>query len=199
MKIINSYCNQKINKKLTKKRLKQIKRMKIKYAIICIFGFDKIKFFRKHNIFNELGNKVLYQPRTLPNNPQLIKIHNNVKIAADVIFYEHDVINSVFENIDNKQYITHIAPVEIFDNVFIGGKSIIVGGVKIGPNSIIGAGSVITKDVPEGTIVAGNPAKIVGSFEELHKKREMMESNRGDIRLYERYKEVWEKFDARKN
>ena len=50
-------------------------------------------------------------------------------------------------------------PIIIGDNVWIGGHSVIVGGVKIGDNSIIAAGAVVTKDVPENTIYAGNPAK----------------------------------------
>ena len=78
-----------------------------------------------------MGNNVLFQPTKLPNEPKLIKIHNNVKIAADVTFYTHDVINSVFSAMDSIEYMTHGSCVEIFDNVFIGGHSIIVGGVSI--------------------------------------------------------------------
>lgn len=51
-------------------------------------------------------------------------------------------------------------PVIIGDDVWIGGRVIILPGVHIGSHSIIGAGSVVTKDVPEWAIVAGNPAKI---------------------------------------
>ena len=49
----------------------------------------------------------------------------------------------------------------IEDNVFIGARSIIMKGVHIGNGSVVGAGSVVTKDVPANVIVAGNPAKIV--------------------------------------
>lgn len=50
-------------------------------------------------------------------------------------------------------------PINIGNNVWIGGHCVIIGGVKIGDNSIIAAGSIVTKDVPENTIFAGNPAK----------------------------------------
>jgi serine acetyltransferase len=43
--------------------------------------------------------------------------------------------------------------------------------VKIGPNAIVAAGSVVTRDVPEGTIVGGNPAKVIGSSDDLLEKR----------------------------
>ena len=144
------------------------------------------------------GDNVLYQPNTLPNNPQLVKIHNNVKIASGVIFYEHDVINKVFKEIDKKNYITHQSAIEIFDNTFIGGKSIIVGNVKIGPNAIVGAGSVVTKDVPEGTIVAGNPARVVGKFEDLHMKRCKSETDCGNLKLLDRYDQIWKDFDKKR-
>ena len=43
--------------------------------------------------------------------------------------------------------------------------------MKIGPNAIVAAGSVVTKDVPEGSVVAGCPAKVIGRYEDVAKKR----------------------------
>lgn len=56
--------------------------------------------------------------------------------------------------------------ITICDNVWIGTGAIILAGVHIGRNAIIGAGSVVTHDVPENTVVAGNPAKIINNLEE---------------------------------
>jgi acetyltransferase-like isoleucine patch superfamily enzyme len=53
------------------------------------------------------------------------------------------------------------APVFIHDDVWVGAMSIVLKGITIGEGSIVGAGSVVTKDVPPWTIVAGNPAKII--------------------------------------
>lgn len=53
-----------------------------------------------------------------------------------------------------------IAPV-IEDNVIIGAKATIIGSIKIGQGSVIGAGSVVVKDVPPYSVVAGNPARII--------------------------------------
>lgn len=58
-----------------------------------------------------------------------------------------------------------IAPVVIGNDVFIGARSIILKGVTIGDRAVIGAGSVVSKDVPDDCIVAGNPARIVKSLE----------------------------------
>lgn len=52
-------------------------------------------------------------------------------------------------------------PVHIADNVFIGGHSLILKGVTIGENSVIGAGSVVTRDIPANSIAAGNPCKVI--------------------------------------
>lgn len=55
------------------------------------------------------------------------------------------------------------SPVIIEENVWIGARVIILKGVKIGSNAVVGAGCVVSIDVPEGTIVAGNPMRIIGS------------------------------------
>lgn len=184
-----------LNKK--KKHLKRISKLKIRYKINCVLGRSHDKFLRKNNVFGMYGDNILYQPDTIPNNPKLIRFHNNIKVASGVIFYEHDVINQVFVNMDRDvKYVGHLSAIEVFDNVFIGGKSIIIGNVKIGPNAIIGAGSVVTKDVPEGTIVAGNPARVIGSFEELHKKRKMLDTNKENMDYYARYDEIWKNFSV---
>lgn len=176
-----------------KKRLNKIKKMKLKYLFACYMGGEyRTNWLRKKKIFGMMGKDVLYQPRTLPNEPELIKIHNNVRIAADVTFYTHDVTYQLFTCMDGEKFRPHRGCIEIYDNVFIGGKSVILDGVKIGPNAIIAAGSVVTKDVPEGTIVGGNPAKVIGDFEEFHKKRSKLEKGcYDDIPSAE---ELWKEF-----
>ena len=55
-------------------------------------------------------------------------------------------------------------PVEIGSDVWVGGGAIICPGVKIGSRSVIGAGSVVTKDIPEGVVAAGNPCRVIRSI-----------------------------------
>jgi acetyltransferase-like isoleucine patch superfamily enzyme len=57
------------------------------------------------------------------------------------------------------------APVKIADNVWIGMNALILKGVTVGENSVVAAGSVVTKSVPANTVVAGNPAAVVKKFE----------------------------------
>jgi maltose O-acetyltransferase len=52
-------------------------------------------------------------------------------------------------------------PVEIGADVWIGGGALILAGVRIGSRSVVGAGSVVTRDVPEGVFAAGNPCRVI--------------------------------------
>jgi len=54
------------------------------------------------------------------------------------------------------------APVQIGDDVFVGARALILKGVSIGPRAVVGAGAVVTKPVPAGAIVGGNPARAIG-------------------------------------
>ena len=67
---------------------------------------------------------------------------------------------------DRSEPVGNALPVVLEDNVWIGDSAIICKGVRIGKNSIVGAGSVVTKDVPPNSIFAGNPAKLVKTIDE---------------------------------
>lgn len=174
--------------------IKKKRWLEIKFIIYSIIG-KKMHFLRSRNVFGYLGRNVLYQPYRLPRNPRLVKIHNNVKIAAGVTFYEHDVINSMLKNVDMSlkgSWKIHQTPIEIFDNCFIGGGAMLIGDIKIGPNAIVAAGSVVTKDVEPGTIVGGNPAKVIGSFDSLYEKRLKNDYSETDMLYSISDEEIWE-------
>lgn len=59
----------------------------------------RIKYLKKHKVFAELGDNVFYQSRKIPVEPYLIKIHDNVAIAADVDIIPHDIIHMVFNKL----------------------------------------------------------------------------------------------------
>lgn len=90
----------------------------------------------------------------------LISIGDNTIIAPSVRLVAHDASTKLYLGY------TKFAKISIKENCFIGHSVTVLCGVTIGPNSIVGAGSVVTKDVPPNTVVAGSPAKIVCSLEE---------------------------------
>lgn len=97
----------------------------------------------------------------------LIEIGDNVTFAPQVYLLAHDA--------STKRYLdyTKIAKVKIEDHTFIGARALIMPGVTIGKNAIVAAGSVVTKSVPEGCIVGGNPAKIIGNTKEYINKHKL--------------------------
>ncbi|AFQ45946.1 acyltransferase [Desulfosporosinus meridiei] len=135
-------------------------------------GFRRAEFAKKKRIYNAMGENVMIQSRKIPLYGRLIRFHNNIMVASNVTFLTHDVTH----NILNKAFPDHkftekIGCIEIMDDVFIGANSTILYNVRIGPQAIVAAGSVVTKDVPENTIVGGNPARVIGIFDDYVKKR----------------------------
>ena len=167
----------------------QLRRLRI----ALILNSDKRnKYIRKHNIFKEMGENVFYQPRFIPSDPNLIKLHNNIIITSGVTFVTHDIFDLGINYKENKQLTRLYKPIEIMNNVFIGCNSTILGGITIGNNVVIAAGSVVTKDVPDNSVVAGNPAKVIESFDEYLNKRYNTPSSLDED-------EIWNQFYKNKN
>lgn len=102
----------------------------------------------------------------------LITIGNNVTFAPRVHILAHDA--------STKRYLgyTKIGLVNIGNNVFIGAGAILLPNVTIGDNCIIGAGCVVTKNIPENSIVAGNPAQIISTYDKYIEKNKVLMENR---------------------
>ncbi|WP_220340233.1 acyltransferase [Seonamhaeicola aphaedonensis] len=93
-----------------------------------------------------------------------ITIGNNVKIGGNSVIYDTDFHSLNYQKRQIKEMDiegTKTKPVILEDNVFIGAHSTILKGVTIGENSIVGACSVVTKDIPKNEIWGGNPAKFI--------------------------------------
>ena len=146
----------------------QLKRLRI-YLII---NSDKRnRYLKKHQIFKEMGENVFFQPRVIPSDPKLIKFHNNIVVTSNVTFVTHDVFHLGLNRLGNVTYPYIQSCIEVMDDVFIGCNTTILGGVRIGPRAVIGAGSVVTKDVPPNSVVVGNPARVIGTFDDFLEKR----------------------------
>lgn len=96
-----------------------------------------------------------------------VKIGDNCQMAPNVAIYTAG--HPVHPDTRNTMYEYGIE-VTIGDNVWIGGNTVICPGVHIGSNTVIGAGSVVTKDIPDWCIAAGNPCRVIRSITEDDKK-----------------------------
>ena len=113
----------------------------------------------------EIGNYVLISPGSVIRAAEKIVIKESSMIASDVIITDSDW-HGIY---DRALPVGKSEKVILEDNVWIGDGSIVSKGVTIGKNSIVGARSVVIKDVPENVIVAGNPATIVKELDESEK------------------------------
>lgn len=104
------------------------------------------------------------------SEPYLISIGNDVRITDGVKFITHDGGAWVLRNNGKLKNADIFGRIIVKDNVHIGMNSIIMPGVTIGSNSIIGCGAIVTKDVPDNTIVAGVPARVIETIDEYYFK-----------------------------
>jgi acetyltransferase-like isoleucine patch superfamily enzyme len=98
----------------------------------------------------------------LGTEPYLVKIGNHVSITRSIII-THD--GGVWVARKKSPELDVFGSVEICDNVFIGANCIILPGVKIGSDVVVGAGSVVTKDLASGGVYAGVPARLLRPIE----------------------------------
>jgi maltose O-acetyltransferase len=103
-----------------------------------------------------IGDDTIIGERVVLDGRAPLKIGNHVDIATGAMIFNahHDIRSADFAAIEKSN--------TIGDYVFIGPNAIILPGVNIGNGAVIGAGAVVTKDVPENTIVGGVPAKKIG-------------------------------------
>jgi acetyltransferase-like isoleucine patch superfamily enzyme len=98
-----------------------------------------------------------------------VEINNNCFIGHNVTFINDKYPRSTNGNGSLQSEDDWVCiPTVVEDGASIGSSATILCGVTIGKNSIIGAGSVVTKDVPPNTVVVGNPAKVVKNLYEVH-------------------------------
>jgi len=106
-----------------------------------------------------IGEESRIIDRRIPSEPFLVSIGNHVTITDGVTFLTHD--GAVWLDRKRDPSINRYGPIVIRDNCFIGYRAILLPGVTVGPNAVVAAGAVVTKDVPPGVIVGGNPARVI--------------------------------------
>ncbi len=102
-------------------------------------------------------------PNTLLDGTgDLLAIGSHCSISAGVQLYTHD---TVLWALSGGALEKRRAPVHVLDRSYIGSHSVILPGISVGPRSVVAANSLVNRDVPEGAIVGGSPAKLIGRIE----------------------------------
>ena len=102
--------------------------------------------------------------------PWLITIGDNVDMNINFQIWTHDWAGGVFLNKFGSM-LNSSGRVSIGNNVYFGANVMILKGCKIGDNCIIGAGSVVTRDIPKDSVAVGNPCKVVASIKDYYERR----------------------------
>lgn len=121
-----------------------------------------------------VGNNVIININCTFVDCNKIEIGSNVLIASNVQIYtathsvdpDERLVAGWNEGSGIPYFRTYALPVKIEDNVWIGGGVIILPGVTIGKNSVIGAGSIVTRSIPENSVAVGNPCRVVRKVNE---------------------------------
>lgn len=105
------------------------------------------------------------------SEPYLIWLHKHCRLSSNVTFITHDGGTWAFRNTNDRyRHVIKYGTIEVGEYSFIGANSTIMPGVRIGNNSVIGAGSVVTRSIPDGMVAVGVPAKVICTTQEYAEK-----------------------------
>ena len=137
---------------------------------LFIYSPNNIKISAARKLGVHVGENCLISNFcTLSSEPYLISIGDHCRITSGVDFVTHDGSTWCY-NQNDLFHGSRFGPIMIRDNCFIGMNTTILYDVEIGPNSIIGAGSVVTKNIPANSVYAGNPARFIYTYDEFLQK-----------------------------
>lgn len=131
-----------------------------------------LSFLRHKGV--EIGEGTMMRPKSTSidlTRPSLISIGKDCYMNENFTLLTHDWVTRVFIRC-GKSFLPSSGRVVIGNNVSFGQNVMVLKGVTIGDNSFIGAGSIVTKDIPGGSIAVGAPCKVIMSLDEYYKKRE---------------------------
>lgn len=135
------------------------------YATNPLGGSNRTILFVGKNGFIQCGNYVGISNSCLHIDTKLI-IEDHVNIGGDCKIYDSDMHSIEYAyRLETPDTHKKMAPIHIKEGAWIGAHSIILKGVTIGAHSVIGAGSVVTRSIPDNEIWAGNPARFIKKIE----------------------------------
>ena len=130
---------------------------------------DSIAYLRSQGVRMGEDCDLLTNVTNFGSEPWLIEIGDRVTLTSGVVLITHDGSSRLFRKHSedmNPRYGNRFGAIRILDDCFVGVNAIILPGVEIGPDSIVGAGSIVNKSVPPQMVFAGNPARPICTLDE---------------------------------
>ena len=133
-----------------------------------LYRGNKVAYLRHLGVRIGEGCDLLNGVKDFGSEPWLIELGQRVTLAHGVVLITHDGSSRLFRQSipGSSRWGNRFGTIRIHDNSFVGVNTLILPDVQIGPNSIVGAGSVVSKDVPPQMVVAGVPARPICTLAE---------------------------------
>lgn len=138
------------------------------------FRYFRSKIDYARHIGVKIGNNCFIATRGWSSEPYLIEIGDNVQLTAGVKIHTHGGGNIVRRDYPHFDV---FGKVKIGDWSYIGTNAQIMPGVTIGNRSLVAAGAIVTKSIPDGVVVGGNPARYICTIEEYIRNNEKYNTN----------------------
>lgn len=129
-----------------------------------LFGTTNGEFYIEQPFFCSYGYNIHWGKNAYANYNLTILDNGKVTVGDNVMIGPNVQLLTACHPLDADErnaLIEFTRPIKIKDNVWIGGGAVVLPGVTIGKNSVIGAGSVVTKDIPDNVVAAGNPCRVI--------------------------------------
>lgn len=134
------------------------------YRRLCApMGLEWARYLKRRGGFHAIGDDCQIQMNVVVTDPCHVRLGNNVHLTGCTLF-GHDGSVKMLSKMSGK-VLDRVGRIDIGDNVFVGHQAIIMPGVTIGPNAIVGVGALVTRDVPPNSIVGGCPARVIGQLD----------------------------------
>jgi len=141
-----------------------VEKLYLKYFVAS--GFEYAGYLKKKGLLHEQGNGCFISKGAEITDPYLVSIGDNVWITADCRLLCHDA-SVIMINAIEGSHLDRVGAIFIGNNCFLGNGVTVLPDVRIGSNTVVGTGSVVTRDIPDNTVWAGNPVRQISTFQDF--------------------------------